>query len=179
MNKLTREEILANIPQADVYRKLAELQLSIPKKPQDIAEGIDLATEWDNVKRKCGGLANIPYHELGDFLDRWTALVSFARWEEAKADMNRQTGEEMKNHIKKQLYMLQEGTREIRDAAVHVEPMYMQLQNQYIEANALYIAVRALREGYEQRANSISREITRRCSDNQDVKRGINRGQTS
>ena len=43
----------------------------------------------------------------------------------------------------------------------------------------MYMATKALREGYEIRANAISREITRRGHDVMDSRRGFNRGQTS
>jgi len=156
--------------------KIRKAGLPIPPKPDDAVNGVDLFTEWENMKRRYGGVANIPYHELGDFLDRWTQMVSYSRWVEAVADIDQATAREIRDTIKKQLYTLQEGTREIRDAKVYTEPLYLEWEQRYVESLSMYTSVRALREGYEHRVNAISREITRRGSDNLDTRRNLNRG---
>jgi hypothetical protein len=177
--KMNRHEIEQEIKQYQVREQTKANQekagLPIPPKP-DNAE--NLYIEWENIKKKYGGMANIPFSELGDFLDRWTGLVSYARWVEAIADIDLATAREIRDTIKKQLYTLQEGGREIRDALVHNEPLYREWEKKFTEANAMYIATKALREGYEVRANAISREITRRTMDMQDNRRAINRGNT-
>jgi hypothetical protein len=156
--------------------KIQRAGLPVPPKPEDAVTGTDLFQEWDNVRRRYGGIANIPYNELGEFLDRWTGMVSYARWCEAIADIDRSTAEEVRDVVKKQLYTVQEGNREIRDASVYCEPLYLEWELKYTEALSMYTATRALREGYEQRAYAISREISRRGSDLEDTRRGINRG---
>jgi len=156
--------------------KIVKAGLPIPPKPQDAINNVDIFTEWENVKKKYGGVANIPDHQLGDFLDRWSSMISYARWVEAVADIDQATSREIRDTIKKQLYTLQEGGREIRDAKVYVNPMYTKWETKYTENLSMYIAVKALREGYEYRVNAISREITRRSTDNLDSRRQINRG---
>lgn len=155
-NLTVREQTIAKIKKAGLF---------IPKKPDDADKGVDLFTEWENMKQRYGGVGNIPFNELGEFLDRWSAMISYARWLEAIADIDQTTAREIRDTIKKQLYTLQEGTREMKDAKVYTEPLYIEWENKYTEAFTLYTAVKALREGYEYRANSISREITRRSSE--------------
>lgn len=150
--------------------------LPIPPKP-DNSE--NLYSEWEILKKQHGGISNIPFNQLGDFLDRWTGLVSYARYCEAIADIDCSTAREIRDTIKKQLYTLQDGGREIRDAQVHVEPLYTEWEKKFTEAQSLYIATKSLREGYEIRANAISREITRRGNDVVDTRRAMNRGQVS
>lgn len=180
---MTREQIEKEIHYFTVREitkaKIAKAGLPVPPKPRDAEEGIDLFVEWENIKRQYGSVANIPFHVLGDFLDRWTAMISYARWCEAIADIDQSTAREIRDTIKKQLYTLQEGSREIRDAMVYTEPLYREWEKRYAENYSLYIAIKALREGYEYRANAISREITRRSSDMNDTRRSINRGNLS
>ncbi len=159
--------------------KLKKAGLFIPARPSAVVNGVDLYSEWEALKRRYGGIANIPHEELGEYLDRWTAMISYTRWVEAVADLEQATAREIRDTIRKQLYTLQEGGREIRDAMVYTEPLYQEWERKYTEALALYIQVKALREGYEQRATAISREITRRGTDMLDVRRSINRGQVS
>ena len=166
-NHVTYEEAMAKIKRAGLF---------IPKKPLDIIKGVDLFVEWENVKSKYGGVANIPFFDLGDFLDRWTNMIAYARWTEAIADVEQATAREIKDNIKKQIYTLQEGNREIRDALVYCEPLYVEWQIKFNESYTRYTLIKALREGYEQRAAAISREITRRSSDVIDTRRIINRG---
>lgn len=165
-DKIVKEQVMTKLKRAGLY---------IPPKPD---ETVNLYTEWDNLKRSYGGIANIPFNELGDFLDRWSGMIAYTRWVEAIADLEQITAREIKETIRKQLYTIQEGSRELRDASVYTESIYIEWENKFIEAYALYIAVKALREGYEQRLNAISREITRRGSDILDTRRTINRGNT-
>lgn len=156
--------------------KLKKAGLPIPSRPVDASEGVDLFTEWESLKKQYGGIANIPYPELGDFLDRWTQMLSYARWVEAVADIDQSTAREIKETIKKQLYCIQEGGRELRDASTHTEPLYIEWEKKYIENLSIYLLTKALREGYEYRSSAISREISRRGQDQLDTRRGINRG---
>lgn len=156
--------------------KLKKAGLPQPPKPQDISDGVDIFGEWETLKKRHGGLSNIPHNVLGDFLDKWTGMVSYARWVEAVSDIDQATSREIRDTVKKQLYCLQEGGREIRDARVHVEPLYTEWEQKYTENLSMYIATKALREGYEHRANAISREITRRGNDMTDNRRSMNRG---
>lgn len=180
MVTMDRKQIEQGISEMEVYKKttdkLKRAGLVIPPKPQDAVQGIDLFSEWENLKKKYGGVANIPYPELGEFLDRWTSMIAYARWTEAVADIDQQSAREIRDTVQKQLYTIQDGGREIRAAMVATEPIYIKWENEFTEKVALYTAIRGLREGYEQRANAISREITRRGSDNLDTRRGINRG---
>lgn len=162
-----REEVKANQVKAG---------LPIPPKP---ANSDSLYEHWELMKKKHGGISNIPYNQLGDFLDEWTGLVSFARYVEAIADIDTATAREVRDTIQKQLYTLQNGGREIRAALVANEPMYREWERKFTESQAMYLATKALREGYEIRANAISREITRRGNDLTDTRRGINRGGTA
>ena len=156
--------------------KLSKAGLIVPDKPVDAVKGINLFKEWDSMKAKYGGIANIPFGELGDFLDRWTALLSYTRWVEAVADVEQQTAGEIRETVKKQLFTVQEGNRELRDAMVYVNVTYLQLEQDYNDKLALYKQIKGLREGYETRANAISREISRRSADSNDLRRGVNRG---
>ena len=172
---MTREQIETHINRAifDITNnKLRNAGLPIPSKPSDE----NIFNEWDVLKRKHGSISSIPFSELGEFLDRWTALVAYTRWTEAVADIEQQTSREIRDTIKKQLYNLQSGTREAKDAGVYTEDIYVEWQGKYNQDFSLYTAVRGLRECYEQRLNSISREITRRSSTYSDASRQTNRG---
>lgn len=155
--------------------RLKRAGLPVPPKPKDAVEGVNLFSEWEELRNRYGGVSNIPYGELGDFLDRWSAMISYARWVEAVADIEQATAREIRDTIKKQLYTLQDGSREVRDALVHMEPLYQEWEAKYTETLTSYIAIKALREGYEHRVNAISREITRRGSDETDTRRAANR----
>lgn len=180
---MNREKIQKNAEEMEVFKKtqdkIRRAGLITPPKPQDAVQGIDLFTEWENMKKKYGGVANIPFKELGEFLDRWTAMIAYARWTEAIADIEQQSAREIRDTVQKQLYTIQDGGREIRAAMVATEELYMKWESEYTEKIALFTAIKGLREGYEQRANAISREITRRGNDNMDTRRGINRGATA
>lgn len=183
MGYMERHEIVDGVKNFAVREstkaKIAKAGLPMPPKPQDAVEGRDLFTEWERLKKKFGGVANIPFNDLGDFLDRWTGMIAYARWCEAIADIDQATAREIRDTVKKQLYTLQEGGRELRDAAVHTEPLFIEWEEKYTENLSMYIAVKALREGYEHRANAISREITRRGNDVMDTRRSMNRGANS
>ena len=177
---MTRDDIEKGIEELEVFKKTADklkrAGLIIPQKPQDAVQGIDLFAEWERMKRQYGGVANIPFAELGEFLDRWTAMIAYARWTEAIADIDQQSSREIRDTVQKQLYTVQDGGREIRAAMVATEPIYIKWENEFTEKIALFTAIRGLREGYEQRANAISREITRRGNDQLDTRRMVNRG---
>jgi len=164
---ITRETTMAKIKKAG---------LPVPPKPKDAVNGTNLFIEWENLRKTYGGVANIPAAELGDFLDRWASMLAYARWVEAIADIDRATAEEIRDTIRKQLYTLQEGTREMKDALVYTEPLYIEWECKYTEALSMYIAAKALREGYEHRLYAVSREITRRGNDMADTRLGITRG---
>lgn len=176
----SREQISEDISKLEIMRKtqdkLKRAGLTIPPKPTECAEGVNIYSEWDNLKRRFGGVANIPFTELGDFLDRFSSLIAYARWTEAVADMDQQSAREIRDTINKQLYTIQDGSRELRSAMVTVDPLYVEWENNYIEKFALYTAVKGLREGYEGRANALSREITRRSATMGDTIRSSNRG---
>lgn len=164
------------ISRETTMQKIKRAGLPVPSKPDDAVNGNDLFQEWDAVRKKYGSISNIPYRELGEYLDRWSGMVSYARWCEAIADIDRSTSEEVRDTVKKQLYVIQEGSREMKDASVYTEELFLGWEKKYTESIAMYMAVRALREGYEQRLNAVSREITRRGADMEDVRRGINKG---
>lgn len=175
---MNREQIQKEVDdyavRAETMNKLKQAGLPIPKAT---AFGdSDIFDEWDNLKKTYGGVSNIPFNTLGDFLDKWTGIISYARWVEAIADMDLTTSREIRDTIKKQLYTIQDGGRELRDASVHIDPMFVEYEKKFVADSAMYTATRALREGYEYRANSISREITRRGSDVMDGRRSGNRG---
>lgn len=149
----------------ETKQKLIAAGLVIPKKPTQQVDGVSIFDEWDRMKRQYGGVANIPNSELGEYLDKWTSLIAYARWTEAVADMKQQSAREIRDTVQKQLYTLQDGSREIRAAMVSIEPIYLKWEKEFTERQALYIAVKGLREGYEQRAFSISREVSRRTQD--------------
>ncbi len=177
MNRVEIERGIEDFKTREItMAKLKKAGLPIPSRPADAAEGVDLFAEWESLKKKYGGIASIPYPELGDFLDRWTQMLSYARWVEAVADIDQCTAREIRDTIKKQLYCLQEGGRELKDAAVHMEPMYVEWEKRYVENLSTFILSEALREGYEYRSGAISREISRRGQDQLDTRRGLNRG---
>jgi len=177
---MDREEIFKGIEDMQVFEKtLAKLDkagLIIPDKPADSALTVSIYKEWDTMKQRYGGISNIPYNELGDFLDKWTALISYTRWVESVSDIEQQSALEIRDTIRKQLYTLQAGGREIRDSMVSIEPTYIKMEQDYNEKVSLYKAIKGLREGYETRANAISREISRRSAEVVDSRRGYNRG---
>ncbi|WP_145052600.1 hypothetical protein [Paenibacillus xylanexedens] len=180
MSNMNRNQIEQYANNLEIRKKamssLSAAGLPQPQKSEDSLEGRNLFTEWDAMKKRFGGVSNIPFKELGDFLDRWTGMVAYARWCEAVADMDRTTATEVMATVKDQLYTLQDGNRELRAAMVSTEPIFLEWQDKYLESSAKYTTIRGLREGYEARLNSISREITRRGSDVLDNRRGMNRG---
>lgn len=173
---LQREEIKRNIDnfikaKEQALIKLKKANLPIPDKPQNSET---LFQEWEELKRKYGGVAEIPYHILGDFLDKWASMLAYARWAEANAEINMITSREIRDTVKKQLYNLQDGGREAKDAAVYCESIYLEWERKYLEDLTLYTMIQALREGYEQKIAAISREITRRTDEFKDNRRSIN-----
>jgi hypothetical protein len=178
--RMTRSDIESGIEKmiqsSKVAAKLQVAGLPIPKKPQCLSNNVTLFEEWEKLKKTYGGIGNIPFDELGDFLDKWTAVISYSRWIEAISDIKQLTSREIRDTVEKQLYTLQEGGREIRAASVHTEELFIQWENRYLEDSTYYLSVRGLRESYEYRANSISREITRRASEAEGSKRSYNRG---
>ncbi len=168
--KVTRETVEATASNMETRKKVTEsihsTGLIIPPRPTNSE---DLFKEWESFKNKYKGLGDMPYSALGDFLDRWASLIAYALWVEAAADTEYRTAREIRDTVKNQLYTLQEGGREIRAATVSTEELYIKWQTKCIEKEAIYIAIRSLREGYEHRASSISREITRRNSEAEKV----------
>lgn len=177
---MEKDKIIEGIEAMKVFdstrSKVERAGLIIPEKPLDANNKTNLFTEWTQMKSKYGGIGNIPFNELGEFLDRWTALISYTRWVEAVADIEQQSAREIRDTVKKQLYVNQDGNREMKDALVHTDDTFISLEKDYNEKLALYVAIKGLREGYETRSNAISREITRRTQDTGDLRRGGNRG---
>jgi hypothetical protein len=174
---MQRHEIEAGVRDMTVREmtmaKIRKSGLIVPPNPNESTELFD---EWERVKQKYGGMANIPFSELGEFMDRWTGMVAYARWVEAVADIDKITATEVRDTIRDQFYTLQDGGREIRSATVTTEPLYREWETKFTESAAMFISVRGLREAYEYRMNAISREITRRGSDVTDTRRAMNRG---
>ena len=177
---MTRNEIEHGIEKmvqsSKVATKLQTAGLPLPSKPAYTESRINIFDEWETLKKTYGGIGNIPFDDLGNYLDKWTALVSYARWTEAIADIKQTSSKEIRDTVEKQLYTLQDGGRELRAASVHTEPIYIEWENKYIEDNTYYISIKGLREAYEHRANEISREITRRASEVDNTRRSYNRG---
>lgn len=157
--------------------KIRKAGIFIPPKPVDVINQNNLFNEWEQLKRKFGGISGIPFELLGEFLDRWTQMISYTRYAEAIADVDCSTARELRDTVKKQLYVIKDGSRELRDAKVYADDIYITLEKDYTEKYALYVVIKALREGYEQRSNAISREITRRLNEVNDQKRSMNRNQ--
>ncbi len=164
------------IQSSKVSAKLQASGLPVIKKPTALDSKINIFDEWETLKKTYGGIGNIPFEELGNYLDKWTSLVSYARWMEAIADIKQTTSREIRDTAEKQLYTLQEGGRELRAASVHTESIYIEWENKYLEDYTYYISIKGLREAYEFRANAISREITRRASEVDNARRSYNRG---
>lgn len=182
MADMTRRDIQTHAEEMaeaknNALRKIKKAKLLRPNAPDVELEGNELDKEWTKIKRAYGGLSNIPFSELGAFLDKWTELIAYTRWVEAVADLDQASAREIRDTVKKQLYVLQDGGREIRDAKTHIEPLYIEWEKKYNESLVTMIAIKGLREGYEQRANALSREITRRTNDVVDQRRQMNRGQ--
>lgn len=175
---MTRDDIKKTVERMmskskNVIQQLKTIGLPIPQKPESLGN-MNIFQEWEQLKKQYGGVGNVPHKELGEFLDKWNSLISYARWLEAVADAKQANSREIRDTIKKQLYTLQEGSRETKDALVHTDPLYLQWEEQYIEDLTYYITLKALRESYEYRATSISREITRRGDDVENTQRVIN-----
>ena len=173
---LQREDIKRNIDtfiktKEQALYKLKKANFPIPDKPQNSET---LFQEWDELKKRYGSVADIPYHTLGDFLDRWASMLAYARWAESNAEINMITSREIRDTVKKQLYNLQDGGREAKDAAVYNENIYLEWERKYLEDTTLYSMIVSLREGYEQKMSAISREITRRGDDFKDSRRSSN-----
>ena len=146
MNRQQIEQEITNYTVRETtMAKITKAGLPIPDKPKDLIDGVDIFFEWEQMKKSYGGIANIPFPALGDYLDRWTSMVAYARWVEAIADIDQATAREVRDTIKKQLYTLQEGGRELREAMVHIEPLYREWEQKYTESLSMMIAVKALR----------------------------------
>lgn len=178
--RLTRDDIEKGIEKmtqsSKVASKLNIAGLPLPDRPTSTKSSVNIFEEWETVKKTYGGIGNIPFDDLGNYLDKWTELVSYVRWTEAIADIKQTSSKEIRDTVEKQLYTLQDGGRELRAASVHTEPIYIEWENKYIEDNTYYISIKGLREAYEHRANAISREITRRASEVDNTRRSYNRG---
>lgn len=149
--------------------KLEKAGLPVPSRP---AESETLLQEWEMLKKNYGGIGNIPYVELGMAHDKFTSLLAYARWVEAIADIDLTTAKEIRDTVKKQLYIVQEGPREMKDARVYNDPLFLEWEQKYLDAYATYALASAVRETYEMRVATISREITRRGQESSEIKGG-------
>lgn len=174
---MSRQQIENHLATWDVRKEVLErikrAGLPIPQKP---TEPEVMSEEWDRMNQQHGGLSSIPFHELGNFLGKWEALAAYARYVEAVADLERTALKERKDHVKSRLYVLSEGTREIRYALCQSDPLYVDLQHRYEFADATFTVARSLREGYEGKVSAISREITRRGNEASGTGISSNRG---
>lgn len=175
---MTREDIQKGISELDINKKVSDrikrAGLGVPQRPLETLEGVSIDSEWDNMKKRYGGISNMPYNEIGEFLSKWAETISYTRWCEAAADIESQTAREIKDRVENQLYTLQDGGRELRSASVTTEPLYIKCANEYLEKSTLYTAIKGLREAYEARLNAVSRELTRRTTDIDTTRRNLN-----
>jgi hypothetical protein len=149
----------------ELNKRFDETGLIVPPKPVE-ATGVNntVFEEWAKILKKHGGLSNIPFEVLGEYLERWTNLSSYARYHEAQADISHTTARELRDTYKKQLYVLGDGSRELRDAQVYTDTKYLELQKQFLDSYAYWTLVKNLRESYELKTAAVSREITRRTA---------------
>jgi hypothetical protein len=153
------------IEKGKVVEKFKVAGLPVPKKPKTMDNVVDIFDEWENLKNNYGGTSNIPFNEIGEYLDKWTNLIAYTRWLEAISDIKQSSAREIKNTVEKQLYVIQDGGRELRAASVATEPLFIEWENKYIEDNSYHTLLKGLREGYEYRLNAVSREISRRTAE--------------
>ena len=140
--------------------------------PERVANAESLYAEWDTLKSQWGGVGNIPHDKLGDFLDKWSQLIAYAKWVEASADIRQAKSREARDTLKTMLFAEFDGSREIRASLVMNDPDFIRLEIEYTTELTRLLAVRALREGYESRYASISREISRRTGEFSTMRRG-------
>lgn len=162
--------------QAQAEAKRRQLRLPKPPEPDPIVDNttgeiISIFQKWSSLRKRYGSVANIPNWELADYLDQWAELLAYARYQEAITDIDAGTLQEIRDRLYDQVYISEEGGRELRAALAGADAMFVEYSEKFTEAVVHNKLVRSLRESYEYRYNAVSREISRRQGDTNTTKR--------
>jgi hypothetical protein len=168
---MTESDIQAYLSSLDVNKEvrnaLAKTGLPINTKSVD-SEALN--SKWAAIRKKYGSINEVPFALLGSMLDAWTDLLSYSMWAVAVSDIELRTTSELKSTVKNQLFFLApSSSREMKTAWVCCHPIYTDLVHKELNAQAVYLSLKSLSDGYQYKVNAISREITRK---------GIERTQT-
>lgn len=152
----TETPISSSIDKAEAT--INRLGLPRPEKPFDD----DSVLEWPN------NVAELTPEELAEHLTWWGGWKAYARYHVARAEGNFKALTKKMALLGKMLLFKSKGDyKTITDAraAVAQMPPMVKLAGQEQEAEALVLVLTSLLEGYEDKYNTISREISRREQD--------------
>lgn len=150
---------------SDVNAVLGAIQkagLSRPHRP-----AMDVESEWDEVKTKFGGISNVPYTLLGDYLDKFNSALGFAYYCQGIADYESIAMKTRLEFVKELMFLSKPvmSNKDTQYALVMNEPEVIKLTAEYTKEYGKWKIISAMVNSYERKAEAISREITRRGSE--------------
>lgn len=133
--------------------------------------------EWDQLKFDYQSINRIPFHLLGEFLLKWSSLTSNTRFLESVYEVEFLAHQKIFDANRKQIFNgMEVKGREAKEAAATETEIYISNLENLIRAQSRFELVKGIRFSYEIITNAISREITRRNSDQESNARGGSRG---
>ncbi len=133
--------------------RVVELGVPLPKDPDP---------EEVSWPRNVGDLTS---DDLAHHLSWWSGWASYIRYHLARAETNAAAFSEEYSVMKQELIVKSDGDyRTVTEMKASIEqlPVMTDCKAKVLEANAMKRMLSALLEGYEQKYNTISREISRR-----------------
>jgi len=144
--------------------EIERLGLPIPERPEGGAEKL----EWpENV-------ADLTPDQLAEHMTWWSGWGGYARYHYARAETNHAAySKELKIETQIRVHKSEGDYKNVTElkAAVAQMPDIQRIEAKVLEAEAVRKMVRALLEGYVEKKETVSREITRRGEDFQDDQR--------
>lgn len=180
LNHEAVEKIQQYATSAEAEAERKKLRLPKPPEPDPIrddhtGEIISIFQKWSQLRKRHGGVANIPYHELADYLDQWAELLAYVRFQEAIQDIDCGAYMEIRDRLYDQVYISEDGGRELRAALAGAHELYVEYSKKFTEAQVALKLTQSLRQSYEYRYYAVSREISRRQGDMSQTKRSQGR----
>jgi hypothetical protein len=158
-----RETIKQALAQFDikenVLQKLKDTKLPIPNYGLDV----NIVDEWEAIRQQYIDLSNVPYTLLGEYYEKFSAMIAYSLVEESMADIDLAIAKSKVNLAEEMLLLIQPKARaDVQQASSHAEEIYINAEKERLEKYAYYKMMSALNSGYVGRRDAISREISRR-----------------
>lgn len=142
---------------------------------------MDVESDWDEIRTKFGGISNVPYAMLGDYLDKFNSALGFAYYCLAIADTESIALKTRLDFVKDQLFLTMPtmSNKDTQYAMVLSEPEVIKMTAEYTKEYGKWKILAAIVNSYERKAEAISREITRRGAEASLSNRASNVGGTT